>query len=199
MDNVAELHDTALTALGRLVGTTMRQELAGPTPCPGWSVRELVEHTIGLNRGFAAALVSADAPEEAYEPRPLAEWSASARAIRDAVRHTPAGRRVRVSVIDATRAFEAPQVVAMHLLDLTVHAWDLAAGTGRAFEPGAEVVAALAPQAELIAALGPEGTRGMFGAFVVGEDTGWPGLLRKLGRDPGWSAPDAEAVRGGAA
>lgn len=195
MENILALHDSALTRFGRLLGTTVRQELAAPTPCPEWTVRQLVEHTIGLNHGFAAALAMSDAPASAYEPRPIREWEESVAAIRESVRRAPLDRDVRVTVIDADATFTARQVVRMHLLDLVVHGWDLAAGTGRVFEPAAEVVDTLAPQAELIAALGPDGTRGMFGAVVAGEGYGWAGLLRTLGRDPDWRAPDHAAAR----
>jgi uncharacterized protein (TIGR03086 family) len=197
MENIVALHDAALTRFGRLLATTLRQELAGPSPCPEWTVRQLVEHTIGLNHGFAAALTTSDTPAPAYEPRPISAWTRSAAAIRESVRRSALDRQVRVAVIDADTTFAARQVVAMHLLDLVVHGWDLAAATGRAFEPAAEVVDTLAPQAELIAGLGPEGTRGMFGPVVAGEEAGWPGLLRRLGRDPDWRAPGSVTVRAG--
>jgi uncharacterized protein (TIGR03086 family) len=195
MENIIALHDSALTRFGRLLGTTLRQELAGPSPCPEWTVQQLVEHTIGLNHGFAAALATSDASASAYEPRPISAWTRSAAAIRESVGSTALDRQVRVAVIDADVTFTARQVVAMHLLDLVVHGWDLAAGTGRAFGPAAEVVDALTPQAEVIAALGPDGTRGMFGAVVAGDEDGWCALLRMLGRDPDWRPPDHAAVR----
>lgn len=72
----------------------------------------------------------------------------------------------------------------MVLLDLTVHAWDLARATGRSFEPDPAVVAGLAEEVERMAPMARQA--GVFGEAVEppADATAFERLLATTGRDP---------------
>lgn len=46
----------ALDATGQLAAAVRDEQWLDPTPCPDWTVRDLVRHIIGGNRMFAAIL-----------------------------------------------------------------------------------------------------------------------------------------------
>jgi len=49
-------------AVGTLIAKVRPDQWSAPTPCTDWTVRQLVDHLIGMNRVFTALL--------AYEPAP---------------------------------------------------------------------------------------------------------------------------------
>ena len=46
MDDLAELHDKALEATGRIVSRVRANQWHAATPCADWNVRELVNHLV---------------------------------------------------------------------------------------------------------------------------------------------------------
>lgn len=192
MNMIRALHDDALSTLDRLVTSTSARFLPAPSPCAEWNVRQLIEHTVGLNRGFTAALASGHAPVEAYASRPVTEWEDSVELLRGTVASVPLDRQVQVAVVDQDATFAAADVLAMHLLDLVVHGWDLAVSTGRDVAPSAHAVAILAVQAEFIALTDRQGpVAAQFGpartAPPAAREPDWFDVLRLLGRDPAWA------------
>lgn len=132
----AELTDglaQALDGTGRLVDGVGDGQWPGPTPCPGWNVRDLVTHIISGNQMFArilrgelpgppagAATAAGSSPPGAY------------RAAADQV--LAAFRRPGVMEATFTVPFgTVPGSVALHLriTELLVHGWDLARATGQ--------------------------------------------------------------------
>jgi len=129
----ADLEQLAAVAevTGRLIDAVTDDQWGLPTPCEEWTVRDLVEHVVDGNDGFAAALLE-----------PPGEIGATA-----ALSGDPAGR-YRRSVEELLRAFRqsealerpvtvpfgtVPGAVALHLriTELLVHGWDLARATGQ--------------------------------------------------------------------
>ena len=101
-----------------------------PTPCSEWDVHALVNHVIGGNRRYTMLLHGASAEsvnrtrtEDHLGPDPLTAFTSTARELTAAFRedgalsriaHHPAGDRTGADLL------------AMRVLDVTVHAWDLA-------------------------------------------------------------------------
>ncbi len=124
----------AFAAVGDLVEGVRDEQWSAPTPCTDWTVRDLVNHLVGMNLVFAA-LLSNEAP-----PEPRA----------DRIGDDPIGvYRKSASVL--TRAFEQPGVLEhnfqgpvgmatgrdrlqVRLYDLLAHGWDLAQATGQPVE-----------------------------------------------------------------
>lgn len=159
--------------------------LAGPTPCAEYDVTSLVDHLFQVVVQFQRLAVKRDA-EFGEAP--------------DAVGAGPDWRERFAGEVDAlvaawsapgaedgtTGAMDMPArlVGSMALLDLTVHAWDLARATGQVYEASPEVVAELAAA---VAELAPTArSMGVFGEPVpVGPDASpFERLLGATGRDP---------------
>ena len=134
-------HDELAAALAGtepLVAAIGADEWALPTPCTGWSVRDVVNHLVGGNLLFVRVLGGEPLPprEEllaASRTDRLGDdaagaFRASADALLDAFRSDGALERV-VTVPAGT----VPGIAALHLrtVEALVHGWDVARATGR--------------------------------------------------------------------
>jgi uncharacterized protein (TIGR03086 family) len=120
----------AFDAVAALISNIRADQWSAPTPCPDWTVRQVVNHLIGMNRVFAALLADQPPP-----PRPSADHTEDdpAGAYRDsaAVLQAAFGRP---GVLE--RAYQGPLGTAsgaerlkIRLYDLLAHGWDLAQAT----------------------------------------------------------------------
>ena len=65
----------ATRATAALVAGVRDDQLGDPTPCPAYSVGDLLDHLGGLSVAFTEAALK-DTPEGGHEPRPTARgWS----------------------------------------------------------------------------------------------------------------------------
>ena len=129
---------TALAGTEQLVAGIGPDEWALPTPCTGWSVRDVVNHLVAGNRLFVQVLGGAQLParEEliaASRTDQLGEDAAAAyreaaTALADAFRADGALERMV-----AVPAGTVPGIAALHLrtVEAMVHGWDVARATGR--------------------------------------------------------------------
>ena len=129
----AEQLSHALDFADQLIAAVQDGQWAGPTPCAGWSVRDLVTHVVAGNSLFAAALRGGQppaAPQGTVMPDAglLNAYRDSAAGLLGAFRE-PGALDVMVTVPFGT----VPGVVALHLriTELLVHGWDLARATGQ--------------------------------------------------------------------
>ncbi|MEY2476921.1 MAG: hypothetical protein QOG87_2236 [Actinomycetota bacterium] len=132
---LSEEHAQALAATGRLVDGVKLDQLDAPTPCDGWSVRELLNHVVSGNFwvGELVAGRTIDEVGDKYDG--------------DVIGADPAAA-YRDSALVAGPAFQEPgamerpvavsygpvpgSVYAGHrLIDVLIHGWDLAVGTGQ--------------------------------------------------------------------
>lgn len=204
-------HRDALDAATATIRLVRPADLRRPTPCTGWDLRALLEHMVGQNHGFAAA-VEGSADHAAFAPRALDEhgiaaaWEASAARVAEAFAAAPAERDVRLVEISEERPYPAATALGFHLLDTVVHTWDVAVALGRDFRPDAEVAVIVHGAAAAVPA-GPARER-PGAAFapplalpaVDGDDTDdtdpWIAALALLGRRErarASSTPDAVA------
>jgi uncharacterized protein (TIGR03086 family) len=109
-------------------------DLDEPTPCLGWSVRDLLRHMVGNNRGFAAALEGRTADQSIWDgldlgvdPRP--HWDEAARRVVAAF----AARTSLSGDVSIAGFGDVPvaQAVRMHAIDYLIHAWDVGAALDR--------------------------------------------------------------------
>ena len=159
----------AFDAVAGLISNIRADQWSAPTPCTDWTVGQVVNHLIGMNRVFAALLAGQPPP-----PRPSA----------DHVEEDPVGA-YRDSAAALLAAFGGPGVLerAYHgplgtatgaerlkirLYDLLAHGWDLAQAT----EQPADLPDDLAAQSLAFARtqLTEQGRPGRFGpAQIVAE------------------------------
>jgi uncharacterized protein (TIGR03086 family) len=128
-----------LTALGRAnvaFGQRLRlveaDDLTRPTPCTEWDVYALVNHVIGGNRryvlllqGATAEIVERTRTEDHLGTDPCSAFASTAQALDAAFREEGALSRTAHHPIGHRSGAE---LLAMRVLDVIVHAWDLARG-----------------------------------------------------------------------
>jgi len=169
-----------------LVAEVRPADLAAPTPCIGWDVRALLNHTLGeaqmmteVNHGMTS---SNDHGELVGDGNDLAAtW--------DSIAHQNV-TSWRVSGLDGDRSyfygtFPATACIVINLGEVLLHSWDLARATGQPFEVDGELAAEVYG---LYSAIPLDGQRagGIFGPEVVVPDSASVAdrLLGLLGRTP---------------
>lgn len=138
-DPVASLQ-TCLTETSRLVDAVPDDGWAAPTPCPEWTVGDLVGHLVTGQLAVTQALGGAPVAVDDTDLRTAFTRSAQAMAAAFAA---PDALERLVTVPFGT----VPGQVALGLrtVETLVHGWDLAVATGQPFDPAADdVEAALA-------------------------------------------------------
>jgi len=193
----------ACTALAAVVTGIRDDQLAGPTPCPAYTVADLLDHVDGLALAFTAAAAKQPLPGGGAAP------AADGSRLGDDWRRRIVGRLDALAAawqdpaaydgLTQAGPVELPaEVAALVALDeVVVHAWDLARATGQEYDvdpPAVEACLAFAASFEPPAdgpADGPgdgPGDGGLFGPPVpVAADA--PVLERlagATGRDPRW-------------
>lgn len=162
-----------------------------PTPCPPWTVEQLLQHMVSQHLRWASAARRRDADEDC--PLDQADLGAD-----------PA-KAFRISAAAATEAFAEgadnqpfvlPELgrtvplglaISFHFLDFMLHGWDLAVSIGAPFAPENELTSLALRAARII----PDTARQPGAAFAavldVGDDAApYDQLLGITGRDPAW-------------
>jgi len=175
-----------------IVEQVRADQLDLPTPCAGWSVRDLLAHMVGNNNGFAAAALGEPPVVEVWDgvavTDPVGEFAASARRVDVAF----------ASVEPLTGTFAvlgygdvpAGQAVGMHFIDYLAHGWDVAVSIG--VDAGLDEQACAAVLAigsnwppDSTAIWGPDAAFGY--RVAVPEDASVADrMLGFLGRSPSW-------------
>jgi uncharacterized protein (TIGR03086 family) len=194
------MHDLRPAALemSRLVNAVRDDQLGDPTPCPKYTLGDLLQHVRGLVEAFTVA-GRKEQPTGGSQPPPQGDASL-----------LPADWREQITdwlgqLVDAwsepaawegtawIAGFEAPAsaVGLTAANELVVHGWDVARASGQ------EILldeAALAPSREFVAMMSGPGSveaRGdAFGPALPVPDgaTTLDEVVAGNGRDPGWSA-----------
>ncbi len=181
--------------VARLAERVSDEQLAAGTPCPRYTVRNLLGHVAGLAVAFRDAArkdlgATTDTSPDSSLPDIEPGWRSTlpkaldelADAWRDPAAWTGETRAGGVPLPGAVAA-------AVAVDELVVHGWDLARSTGQEYEPDPAALEA-AYGFLLAAAEDPGGRAEIFGPIVPVPDDA-PLLDRVIGlsgRDPGWTA-----------
>jgi uncharacterized protein (TIGR03086 family) len=124
----------AATMFGDRVHGVRDDQWNAPTPCSEWSVHDLVQHVVAehlwaphLLRGERIGDVGDRYDHDVLGDDPVAAWDAAMEASLAAWADATDDQTVHLSFGDTPVAEYANQM----LMDLTVHSWDLASGTGQ--------------------------------------------------------------------
>jgi uncharacterized protein (TIGR03086 family) len=180
---ISELLDGARRAAEPVVLGVTDDQLDAPTPCAEYTVRDLLNHLLQVVVEFQKLAAKRDADFGSTPDRVTGDW-----------RSVFAGEMTALVTAWAAPGAEegtsgqmglpASTVGRLALLDLTVHAWDLAHATGQSFTPDPDAVSALF---EVIDQMGPTAREmGMFGAAadVPADAPEFARLLAATGRTP---------------
>ncbi|MEY2401450.1 MAG: hypothetical protein QOJ08_1561 [Ilumatobacteraceae bacterium] len=185
-EDLAALHRSALDSTSRFVAGIGDDQWTQPSPCEGWTVRDLLNHVVAGNL-WAAELASGRTIADvgtAFDGDVVGS---------DAVAAYDSSAKAAAAAFEAPGALDAPcavsygpvpgSVYAGHrLLDVLIHGWDLASATGQPAELDPQLVAAcwdvVRPQLSLLQ------ESGQFGVEEPGINDTNPqtSLLAALGR-----------------
>lgn len=194
---IRKLDRTAVSETVRLVEQAAPRDWDLPTPCEGWTLRDLVAHMTGQHHGFAAAASGGGDDLAVWQPGvlgddPAATYRAAARTAIDAFAQQGSfTREFILPEISTTRRFPATIAIGFHFLDHVVHGWDLARTLGVPLDLDDEV----ADAALTFALRVPDDARRLVPeplfrpAVPAAPGAGSLDLaLAALGRSPDWSA-----------
>jgi uncharacterized protein (TIGR03086 family) len=188
--------EPAAQRMAGLIGGVPAELLDGPTPCPAYSLGDLVDHIGGLTLAFTGAATKAagDIGEQGpsgdrsrlgddWRTRIPRDLAALAQAWRDPAAWTGMSR---------AGGIELPGEVAglVALDELVIHGWDLARASGQPYDCDDATLETVHQFVSQFSGPGKDADReGLFGPEVeVAEDA--PLLDRVIGmagRDPAWS------------
>lgn len=186
--------------MAALIGSTPDAMLGAPTPCPAYTLGDLIEHIGGTSMAFTAAATKTDLDgagstgPSGDASRLPPDWRTSipraVNAMADAWRDPDAWTGMtRAGGVDLTG--EEGGLVALD--ELVLHGWDIARSLGRPYNCDETSIAAVHAFVSQFSGPGMEEARaGLFGP-VVPVDPGAPLLHRVVGlagRDPAWSPAD---------
>ncbi|MGI8723373.1 MAG: TIGR03086 family metal-binding protein [Geodermatophilaceae bacterium] len=168
-------------------------QLDDPTPCTDTSVRELVNHLLGLTVAFRDAAGKIEGPTTSTPPAkvtaPLPDnWRELLRTQLDEVAQAWGDPKAwdGMTMAGGVR-FPAEAAGLVTLNEVQMHGWDLARATGQRYQVDDELAEAVLP---IVTPTGDDSARaGMFGP-PVDVPEGAPPFDRALGlagRDPNWS------------
>jgi uncharacterized protein (TIGR03086 family) len=126
-----ELLDGVLAKTGGIIANVRPDQLEGPTPCPDYSVGQLVDHIVGWVQVFAGAASGEpfDGDPSAYRAGddPSREFVEAARNLSTGWRELGLDRSVRL----VSGELPGQMVFNMTLMEYMAHGWDLAKATGQ--------------------------------------------------------------------
>lgn len=186
----------AAAYMATLLDGVADDQLAGPTPCPAYSLGDLVDHVGGLALAFTSAATkdvgagtgqgpSGDAARlgEGWRARISGQLHALAQAWRD-----PDAWQGMTQAGGVDLPGEVAGQVALN--ELVIHGWDVARATGQPFHCDPDSLDATMAFVSAMSVPGEEaGREGLFGPVVEVPDSA-PSIDRVIGlsgRHPGWS------------
>ena len=167
------------------------ETLAAPTPCPQWTVGDLLDHLMTLTLVFTRAARKAAGVPDAGPPTPEAanlhpQWRSRLPAQLDDMADAWAEPEAWVGTAQAGGVtLPAEQQGMFGANELVMHGWDLARATGQDFAVDPRLLEILIG---FLSQLPPAGIPGLFGPVVPVDDE--EALLVRVvglgGRDPSW-------------
>jgi uncharacterized protein (TIGR03086 family) len=193
-DSAATLDLGAAAAeVSRIARRVDSAALDDPTPCEGMTVRQLLDHLLGLALAFRLGAQKEPVPDVLPGGKVDADggWrdelhlrlQALARAWRE-----PSAWQGETTVGGVT--LPAEEIAAVAVDELVLHGWDLARATDQPFRVDEDSLAAVLAFTAAVAA-DPDPPEGLFGPpLPVPDDaSGLDRALAQSGRDPGWRPP----------
>jgi uncharacterized protein (TIGR03086 family) len=179
--DITDSLDSTFQHTHRVIAGVRPEQWDDATPCTDWTVRDLLDHMIGVVSGLGAA--AAGAPREPFvlSADPVGQFDVASAAAMAAWRSPGVLERI----VDGGAGPMPGQVLAgINLLDTATHSWDLAIATGQPAQLPDDVAAAALEASRQI--ISPEVRAGRFGPECPVPDGADPTdrLVAYLGRRP---------------
>ena len=126
--------------MGDLIDRIAADQWTAPTPCTEWSVRDVINHLVGMNLVFVALFEESPMPVRAADrlgADPAGAYHQSAAALQSAVASAGALERSQTTLVGVATGVERLQ---WRIVDLLAHGWDLVQATGVVAEPPDDLV-----------------------------------------------------------
>ncbi|MGH9277453.1 MAG: TIGR03086 family metal-binding protein [Acidimicrobiales bacterium] len=131
--DVLDLDRRAASGLAALIEATSKDQFDGPTPCPAWSVRDLLAHIVAGNLKYTEIAHGRDwsrgAPEVDLGDDPAGMYRQTHETMLRA--WSQPGVLERETPLPVGRG-PAAAALHLHVGEALVHGWDLASATGQA-------------------------------------------------------------------
>lgn len=116
--------------MGDLLDRVAADQWTAPTPCAEWSVRDVVDHLVGMNLVFVAMFEQSPMPDRAADrlgDDPAGAYRRSAAALRTAAARPGVLERSQSTAVGTATGVER---LRWRVADLLTHGWDLVQATG---------------------------------------------------------------------
>jgi uncharacterized protein (TIGR03086 family) len=120
----------ASAAVGDVIDKMAADQWTAPTPCTDWSVRDVVNHLVGMNLVMVALLEESPMPERAVDrlgADPAGAYRQSAASLQAVAARPGILERSQATPIGVATGAERLQ---WRIVDLLAHGWDLVQATG---------------------------------------------------------------------
>ncbi|OLB77926.1 MAG: TIGR03086 family protein [Actinobacteria bacterium 13_2_20CM_2_71_6] len=161
-DNPIALFDAAVAHTDGVIAAVRPEQLADPSPCAGWTVRDVINHLVTGNLLFTAIVAGTPPPDRSRDhlgDDPVAAFRDSINGLSDAF-----AKHDVLSGTYATPIGEGSGTLLVHMRfnELMVHGWDVAKATGQSTDFDPDLVAAAMAGFEAVSFL-PRGEGKPFG------------------------------------
>jgi uncharacterized protein (TIGR03086 family) len=192
--DIREMDRRAVLASVELVSLVGPDDLGRPTPCPDWTLGDLLAHMTAQHRGFAAAagggadLAVWEVGPPGADPVP-AYSEAADRVLAAFALDGVLERPFALPEISTRLTFPGRQAIGFHCVDYVVQGWDVARALGVPYRPDPDLVAATLRIARAVPD-GPErlepGAAFRPGLAVPEGASPLDRVVSALGRSPNW-------------
>jgi len=120
----------ASAVMGDLIGRIAADQWTAPTPCTEWTVRDVVNHLVGMNLVFVALFEGSPMPMRGADrlgADPVGAYHRSAAALQAAAARPGVLQRSQATPVGVATGVERLQ---WRIADLLTHGWDLVQATG---------------------------------------------------------------------
>ena len=120
--------DRTFQHASRIIAAVRPEQYDQRTPCTEWTVRDVLEHMIGVVEGLGSAAAGTPPGEFSLAADPGAQFDEAARSALQAWRREGTlDKEIEI----AAGSMPGRVVAEINLLDTATHAWDLATATGQ--------------------------------------------------------------------
>jgi uncharacterized protein (TIGR03086 family) len=134
---ILEQFQLATDSFTKLLVGVRPDQLATQTPCPEWSVQELISHVTKGNLMFTRLITGAEPPAVNGAGDAAAAVTASAKALLEAASTAGAMERTFVTPMGERNG---ARLMIIRIVELPVHGWDLATATDQRLEVDERVI-----------------------------------------------------------